>query len=260
MHGCRSSCTSRAKTALSPAVVPVGTFVVPLCYATAGSTKTPDGGNHQVQQRVGPISRHAAGSAVHRRDAGATSASKIALIESTISPLSFRPEFKSECHARRSASPRKPALSGPVTNAERATDWRGGNNIAESIYVQMREEEAPPGMDRRGAGAANQRDDQPLHPATDGTTAVRRQSENSAFFPRTPKAGTTSSCPHRAYRGHQPGRRSSRRFLRCGRPHGGGPPTASIVPPGMSAPFWGAEVGRLPAPNLRAFGLLAEMV
>ena len=29
------------------------------------------------------------------------------------------------------------------TNAERATDWRGNNNIAESIYVQMRQEMHP---------------------------------------------------------------------------------------------------------------------
>jgi len=29
------------------------------------------------------------------------------------------------------------------TNAERATDWRGNDNIAESIYEQMREEPHP---------------------------------------------------------------------------------------------------------------------
>ena len=29
------------------------------------------------------------------------------------------------------------------TNAERATDWRGNNNIAESIFLQMRDEHHP---------------------------------------------------------------------------------------------------------------------
>ena len=71
------------------------------------------------------------------------------------------------------------------TNAERATDWRGNNNIAESIYEQMREEEHPiPEWIVVGAG-------------TGGTSATigrfiryRRATrlcvvdpENSAFFP-----------------------------------------------------------------------------
>lgn len=72
------------------------------------------------------------------------------------------------------------------TNAERATDWRGNNNIAESIYDQMREESHPiPSWIVVGAG-------------TGGTSATigryiryRRHAtklcvvdpENSAFFP-----------------------------------------------------------------------------
>jgi cysteine synthase A len=72
------------------------------------------------------------------------------------------------------------------TNAERATDWRGNNNIAESIYEQMREEPHPiPSWIVVGAG-------------TGGTSATigrfiryRRldtrlcvvDPENSAFFP-----------------------------------------------------------------------------
>ena len=72
------------------------------------------------------------------------------------------------------------------TNAERATDWRGNNNIAESIYSQMRDERHPdPTWVVVGAG-------------TGGTSATigrfiryRRLStrlcvvdpENSAFFP-----------------------------------------------------------------------------
>ena len=72
------------------------------------------------------------------------------------------------------------------TNAERATDWRGNNNIAESIFEQMREEAHPiPEWIVVGAG-------------TGGTSATigryiryRRYAtrlcvvdpENSAFFP-----------------------------------------------------------------------------
>ena len=72
------------------------------------------------------------------------------------------------------------------TNAERATDWRGNNNIAESIYVQMGQEAHPiPEWIVVGAG-------------TGGTSATigryiryRRYAtrlcvvdpENSAFFP-----------------------------------------------------------------------------
>jgi cysteine synthase len=41
------------------------------------------------------------------------------------------------------------------TNAERATDWRGNNNIAESIFVQMRDEKHPvPEWIVVGAGTA----------------------------------------------------------------------------------------------------------
>ena len=72
------------------------------------------------------------------------------------------------------------------TNAERATDWRGNNNIAESIFAQMSEEQHPiPEWIVVGAG-------------TGGTSATigryiryRRYDtrlcvvdpENSAFFP-----------------------------------------------------------------------------
>ncbi len=52
------------------------------------------------------------------------------------------------------------------TNAERATDWRGNNNIAESIFAQMRRRDASgPGVDRgRRRHRRDQRDHRPLHP------------------------------------------------------------------------------------------------
>ena len=80
------------------------------------------------------------------------------------------------------------------TNAERATDWRGNNNIAESIFEQMREEAHPvPEWIVVGAG-------------TGGTSATigryiryRRHAtrlcvvdpENSAFFPAYAQGAAT---------------------------------------------------------------------
>ncbi len=55
--------------------------------------------------------------------------------------------------ARRLASETGGHYLDQFTFAERATDWRGNNNIAESIFVQMREEEHPiPGWIVCGAG------------------------------------------------------------------------------------------------------------
>ena len=80
------------------------------------------------------------------------------------------------------------------TNAERATDWRGNNNIAESIFAQMRDEPHPiPAWIVVGAG-------------TGGTSATigryiryRRHDtrlcvvdpENSAFFASYAKGAAT---------------------------------------------------------------------
>ncbi len=50
------------------------------------------------------------------------------------------------------------------TYAERATDWRGNNNIAESIFSQMALERHPIPSVGRGGGRhrRNQRDHRPL--------------------------------------------------------------------------------------------------
>ncbi len=116
-----------------------------------------------------------------------TSASKIALIESQ----GGRCHFVAESSQVYSEAERLAAETGghyldQFTNAERATDWRGNNNIAESIYEQMAEEAHPiPDWIVVGAG-------------TGGTSATigrfiryRRHAtklcvvdpENSAFFP-----------------------------------------------------------------------------
>lgn len=117
----------------------------------------------------------------------ATSASKVALIEARGGRCHFV-QSASEVYAeaQRVAHETGGHYLDQFTNAERATDWRGNNNIAESIFEQMREEEhSVPEWIVVGAG-------------TGGTSATigryiryRRHAtrlcvvdpENSAFFP-----------------------------------------------------------------------------
>jgi cysteine synthase len=116
-----------------------------------------------------------------------TSASKIKLIESQGGRCHFVAESSQMyTEAERLAEETGGHYLDQFTNAERATDWRGNNNIAESIYVQMGQEVHPiPEWIVVGAG-------------TGGTSATigryiryRRyptrmcvvDPENSAFFP-----------------------------------------------------------------------------
>ena len=116
-----------------------------------------------------------------------TSASKIALIEAQGGRCHFVTESSQVyAEAQRLAEETGGHYLDQFTNAERATDWRGNNNIAESIYEQMRLEPHPvPEWIVVGAG-------------TGGTSATigryiryRRYAsrlcvvdpENSAFFP-----------------------------------------------------------------------------
>ncbi|WNG92516.1 PLP-dependent cysteine synthase family protein [Mycobacterium sp. ITM-2016-00318] len=116
-----------------------------------------------------------------------TSASKIKLIESQGGRCHFVAESSQVyAEAERLAEETGGHYLDQFTNAERATDWRGNNNIAESIYVQMGHEAHPiPEWIVVGAG-------------TGGTSATigrfiryRRfatrlcvvDPENSAFFP-----------------------------------------------------------------------------
>jgi cysteine synthase A len=116
-----------------------------------------------------------------------TSASKIKLIESQGGRCHFVAESSQVyTEAERLATETGGHYLDQFTNAERATDWRGNNNIAESIYLQMGQEAHPiPEWIVVGAG-------------TGGTSATigryiryRRYAtrmcvvdpENSAFFP-----------------------------------------------------------------------------
>src|SRR5271163_4183416 len=70
-----------------------------------------------------------------------TSASKVALIESQGGRCHFvQNSSQVYAEAQRLAQETGGHYLDQFTNAERATDWRGNNNIADSIYVQMREE------------------------------------------------------------------------------------------------------------------------
>jgi cysteine synthase A len=116
-----------------------------------------------------------------------TSAAKIALIESQGGRCHFVAESSQVYdEAERLAQETGGHYLDQFTHAERATDWRGNNNIAESIFEQMRDEAHPcPEWIVVGAG-------------TGGTSATigryiryRRYAtrlcvvdpENSAFFP-----------------------------------------------------------------------------
>jgi cysteine synthase len=117
----------------------------------------------------------------------ATSPSKVELIESQGGRCHFvQDSAQVYAEAERVARETGGHYLDQFTNAERATDWRGNNNIAESIYGQMCEEKYPiPEWIVVGAG-------------TGGTSATigryiryRRHAtrlcvvdpENSAFFP-----------------------------------------------------------------------------
>ncbi len=73
-----------------------------------------------------------------------TSATKVALIEAQGGRCHFVAK-SSEVYAeaQRLADETGGHYLDQFTNAERATDWRGNNNIAESIYAQMRDEPHP---------------------------------------------------------------------------------------------------------------------
>lgn len=117
----------------------------------------------------------------------ATSSAKVALIESQGGRCHFvQNSGEVYAQAQRVADETGGHYMDQFTNAERATDWRGNNNIAESIFAQLRDEQhCIPEWIVVGAG-------------TGGTSATigrylryRRHAtrlcvvdpENSAFFP-----------------------------------------------------------------------------
>jgi cysteine synthase A len=195
-----------------------------------------------------------------------TSRSKVSLIESYGGHCHFV-QKSSEVYteAERIARETGGHYLDQFTNAERATDWRGNNNIAESIYAQMLDEKYPvPAWIVVGAG-------------TGGTSATigryiryRRHAtrlcvvdpENSAFFPAYAE-GRSDIVMH-----------ASSRIEGIGRPRVepsflpgvvdrmvSVPDAASIAAARHVSAVLGRRVGPSTGTNLwGAFGLLAEMV
>jgi cysteine synthase A len=195
-----------------------------------------------------------------------TSSSKVVLIESQGGRCHFV-QNSSELYAeaQRVAQEAGGHYLDQFTNAERATDWRGNNNIAESIYAQMRDEKHPiPDWIVVGAG-------------TGGTSATigryiryRRHAtrlcvvdpENSAFFPAYTEGRYDIVMP------------TSSRIEGIGRPRVepsflpdvvdrmvSVPDAASIAAARHVSAVLGRRVGPSTGTNLwGAFGLLAEMV
>jgi cysteine synthase len=195
-----------------------------------------------------------------------TSLSKVALIESHGGRCHFvQNSSQVYAEAERVADDTGGHYLDQFTNAERATDWRGNNNIAESIYAQMADELYPvPEWIVVGAG-------------TGGTSATigryiryRRHPtrlcvvdpENSAFFPAYAEARYDIVMP------------ASSRIEGIGRPRVepsflpgvvdrmvSVPDAASIAVARHVSAVLGRRVGPSTGTNLwGAFGLLAEMV
>ncbi|MGZ4564719.1 MAG: L-cysteine desulfhydrase Cds1 [Mycobacterium sp.] len=195
-----------------------------------------------------------------------TSSSKVALIEARGGRCHFV-QNSSEVYAEAERVARDTGghYLDQFTNAERATDWRGNNNIAESIFEQMCEETHPiPAWIVVGAG-------------TGGTSATigryiryRRHAtelcvvdpENSAFFPAYAEDRYDVVMP------------TSSRIEGIGRPRVepsflpgvvdrmvAVPDAASVAAARHASAVLGRRVGPSTGTNLwGAFGLLAEMV
>ncbi|WP_326599560.1 PLP-dependent cysteine synthase family protein [Rhodococcus sp. PD04] len=195
-----------------------------------------------------------------------TSPAKVALIEAQGGRCHYidrPPEIYTE--AQRLADELGGCFMDQFTNAERVTDWRGNNNIAESIYSQMRLERHPvPEWIVVGAG-------------TGGTSATlgryiryRRHRtrlavvdpENSAFFGgfETGSADYTTGMPSRIEGIGRPRVEPSfvpevvDRMVRV-------PDAASIAAIRHASTALGRRVGGSTGTNLwGAFGLIAEML
>jgi cysteine synthase len=146
----------------------------------------------------------------------ATSPSKVALIESHCGRRHFV-QNSSQVYDEAERIPRETSghYLDQFTNAERATDWRGNNNIAESIYAQMRDEKHPVpdwivvGAGTGGTSATIGRYMRYRRHATRLWWSIRRTRRSS---PPTPKDEATSSCPRRRASRASAGRGWSRRF------------------------------------------------
>ena len=196
-----------------------------------------------------------------------TSAAKIALIESQGGRCHFVAESSQVyAEAERLAEETGGHYLDQFTNAERATDWRGNNNIAESIFEQMREEQHPiPEWIVVGAGTGGTS-------ATIGRfiryrryadPAVRRRPGELGVLPRL-RAGSHATSSRGRRRGSRASadrgwsRRSCRTWWTA---WSSVPDAASVAAAQHVSAVLGRRVGPSTGTNLwGAFGLLAEMI
>lgn len=196
----------------------------------------------------------------------ATSPFKVALIESRGGRCHFvQNSSQVYAEAERIARESGGHYLDQFTNAERATDWRGNNNIAESIYAQMRDEKHPiPDwiVVGAGTGGTSATIGRYIRLRADATRLCVVDPENSAFFPSYAEDRDDIVMP------------TSSRIEGIGRPRVepsflpgvvnrmvSVPDAASIAAARHISAVLGRRVGPSTGTNLwGAFGLVAEMV
>ena len=173
----RSSTGWRARCSSTRCATAGSARARPVIEASSGSTAVSEA---YFARMLGP--------AVHRRDAAPTSAGEDRADRVLRRPLPPGRRSEPRCYdeSRRLAAETGGHFMDQFTYAERATDWRGNNNIAESIFEQM----APRARTRCRAGSWSAR--APAAPAPPIGRYIRYQRhdtrlcvvdpENSAFF------------------------------------------------------------------------------
>ena len=143
-----ATCTSRMSPAIPPAVSSIAWRARCFCtrWPMAGCAKAAPSSKHRVARRPSPkrTSRSLLGIPFIAVMPAATSPEKIAAIEFH----GGRCHLVDDAHRINAESARLARECGghfmdQFTFAERATDWRANNNIAESIFKQMAEEPYP---------------------------------------------------------------------------------------------------------------------
>ena len=167
-------------------------------------------GLQRLHGRLGGLLRPAARAAVRRGHAGLhqPGEDRADRVPGRRVPPGGRPARRSYDEARRLAAERGGHFLDQFTYAERAMDWRGNNNIAESIFGQMALERHPvPGLGGgRRRDRRDQRDHRPLR-ALSGGYATRLcvvDPEDSVFYPSWTRRPVGLHRPAVAHRGHRP--------------------------------------------------------